>query len=1247
MNTILEIRGRHISPSAHAHHFRGFLDRRAQDSPIRRFRGHHVLHLLDPSDHLASPAPKIMMKNNNYKHFSLIYSQKKEQYYNIYDVVKYIIDNELGGKLTNDNFFKLLILVSDIHTDFISDVDTTSLGGKKSGKKNGKKKGGINYFSITDVNTFNFILVFLAIQSILDTIHDFSNSNFQILQTYIIMFYKKYYDDKLNHLTSAPPSALPSAPPSALPSAPPSAPPSAITKFNLHKTEKDVLNRFIKISGSFNISVDEPEIFSQILTEYVKATKSKPINMILSVKLTEIELSDVLNIINNIINILEIAYVPDVFPILVTKSQVKSQQLSKEKEEILKSSLDTYNQLTQIKENLFMTLEQIFDSAPTIGGNALALDYFSILYYNTLSTITNAQNFNNSSGSQQQQLTFKSYMDVFKTLHNNNSFSYIPPPQIPPPPQTFRLLETLAFVSHIIFSDINIYDYLDNTLSRSSNLLSEQQKQILMNTDIYKVFNNNSRKLFDVVYYLRLDGKISIALIFKKNISNSKQYTDKIITIQKLDLTTSFIYEEVSSISIRTCFAVDLLSLGESPIAKSKCNLYSNFVLSHFNFTYPPLSQDIKVSGGAKKIIYIYNRQPYKKQQLKSVLKKPIKKIRQQPKHILLKKSKNIDNFICEYLKEHISNFHELMDVIFDLKKAGDLCKTLFIFFFNLFCNNNEILKAEYRALFNTETINFFTNNQGYIGFFTNDKISGVGSIIRNSYSFPIITVSKKEHYMYLSIPFDTNQLLLSLSIQGGKKKSKRKFKGGKINFLELLKIILKQHIFEFNDDDINNLKKIKKKINEFCDSESDIDSKQIFIEAIDKINLSNHYEIYDLGLLLDIFEKILYYSPKNDLYLGNVLKKIFKSVDDLNLLGENKCILKKLLYNKFNEIYKDYIDLSAGLSAGLSANLSAGLSADLSAELPVCSKRISKTDFESIKKISILIESIKKLDDLNGISLKDLMKKSPIENIIISDEDLNNILPKDFLSSLNETKISNLKKQLQILIEIAKNIVTKKSSNILKSVIIKEIIKTLTIPKEEYDELEEELKEELKRILEELTEELTKELEKLTEEELTEEELTKELEKLTKLTEKLNIILEVTEIKEKLEEEIKEKLEEEIKKKLEEEIKKKLTEELKEYILINIINEYNYRKNSLYNLLIDLLTELYLFDENNESSDFITFKQNDLLKPSFDNIIKEAGFINELTPVVEGGKKKKDKKLKKIVKIKADDKTRYKNHSR
>ena len=62
-------------------------------------------------------------------------------------------------------------------------------------------------------------------------------------------------------------------------------------------------------------------------------------------------------------------------------------------------------------------------------------------------------------------------------------------------------------------------------------------------------------------------------------------------------------------------------------------------------------------------------------------------------------------------------------------------------------------------------------------------------------------------------------------------------------------------------------------------------------------------------------------------------------------------------------------------------------------------------------------------------------MKKSPIENIIISDEDLNNILPKDFLSSLNETKISNLKKQLQILIEIAKNIVTKKSSNILKSV--------------------------------------------------------------------------------------------------------------------------------------------------------------------------------------------------------------------
>ena len=37
-------------------------------------------------------------------------------------------------------------------------------------------------------------------------------------------------------------------------------------------------------------------------------------------------------------------------------------------------------------------------------------------------------------------------------------------------------------------------------------------------------------------------------------------------------------------------------------------------------------------------------------------------------------------------------------------------------------------------------------------------------------------------------------------------------------------------------------------------------------------------------------------------------------------------------------------------------------------------------------------------------------------------------------------------------------------------NVIIKEIIKTLTIPKEEYDELEEELKEELKRILEELT---------------------------------------------------------------------------------------------------------------------------------------------------------------------------------
>ena len=66
MNTILEIRGRHISPSAHAHHFRGFLDRRAQDSPIRRFRGHHVLHLLDPSDHLASPAPKIMKNNNIY-----------------------------------------------------------------------------------------------------------------------------------------------------------------------------------------------------------------------------------------------------------------------------------------------------------------------------------------------------------------------------------------------------------------------------------------------------------------------------------------------------------------------------------------------------------------------------------------------------------------------------------------------------------------------------------------------------------------------------------------------------------------------------------------------------------------------------------------------------------------------------------------------------------------------------------------------------------------------------------------------------------------------------------------------------------------------------------------------------------------------------------------------------------------------------------------------------------------------------
>jgi len=265
-------------------------------------------------------------------------------------------------------------------------------------------------------------------------------------------------------------------------------------------------------------------------------------------------------------------------------------------------------------------------------------------------------------------------------------------------------INCLCYISYLIFNDS---DFIDGSLVSLNDY-----------KEIFKAFNKDLRSIFEAVYYKTKAKEIRTALIFKDTSFFANRIdTSKFIKIIK---GRDYLYEEDDRGDL---FAIDL--------CENKGFNTINKVIEMIKLLYDKTTINSILSTNLTNIITAY------------VCYKFVKSI-----------SKNLTN----------DEKKQIARALFDLKKAGDISRILFVFFYN-FLKKNSI---------NTSITSSITSDICYTG---NDKLADLNSIIRkgNNVVFPDTTnfsiclynVNNKD-YSYKDFYTSANIYLISKFIKNG-----------------------------------------------------------------------------------------------------------------------------------------------------------------------------------------------------------------------------------------------------------------------------------------------------------------------------------------------------------------------------------------------------------------------------------------------------------------------------------------------
>jgi hypothetical protein len=330
--------------------------------------------------------------------------------------------------------------------------------------------------------------------------------------------------------------------------------------------------------------------------------------------------------------------------------------------------------------------------------------------------------------------------------------------------------------------NINVFGYI-SSLIFSDNINTDIVD--VNDTNIFKAFNEESRKLFDVVYYKYNDGfgdKYSCALILKKSsmlfnffINNEKELakikhltndntinhlfnpiinSEKILILKKQE-GNNYIYEReevltninksTTKITPNIYYALDLLFDKGSENLKARNFNSISTIIRYINLLYEKINiTDTTISDLINLLVNNNNLNIHRK--IEDSEKKSSNAIESKI-HIFIflytvlsklnEKNPSLTNktILTTQIKTELKI--NIARIFYDLKKASDLSKVLFVYYYNSIKNNKSVLPLP-NATIDLKT-NFDFIEAKYIknklNFSSNDKLTALSCILRKNTS--------------------------------------------------------------------------------------------------------------------------------------------------------------------------------------------------------------------------------------------------------------------------------------------------------------------------------------------------------------------------------------------------------------------------------------------------------------------------------------------------------------------------------
>jgi len=422
--------------------------------------------------------------------------------------------------------------------------------------------------------------------------------------------------------------------------------------------------------------------------------------------------------------------------------------------------------------------------------------------------------------------------------------------------------------------------------------------------DIFKAFNKKTSKLFNVVYYK-----------YKKNITDTN-YTYQTALIFKK---TSFITELLTTIDKQpSYFNLIILKKKQNKYVYSKTDNITNTSFYGFDLI------DIKNFNSIQNIITCINKI------LKDINTNTIQTFTQNYKRLLARPNNMNNNitFILLYIYNYYSSFTALTPIqknkkisyiLFDLKKAGDMCKILVTFYYSYIINNSGDPTLTTIITNYPNSITSIKNIiKSTIAFSSNDKLAALNSIFKQSNNVFFGDGKTKTLYIYNNDNDNFNMNIIYLWLN--KYLCLDNF-NLKYDIIEELNLNINnpdfQEIFTKinNALSITNSKSITENINRIVyplyttQKMAEINFKEGILSRVE----INNYNIYIRVLFLTYLNKIkgiitenLRNNDNNMIFSKNMFEpQIFKQTSYKTIIDK---IINKL-FNQINDIITDIID--------------------------------------------------------------------------------------------------------------------------------------------------------------------------------------------------------------------------------------------------------------------------------------------------------------------------------------------------